>query len=229
MLVPVAAVAASYVASYVGLTTAGFAAGNPSFSSYESGPMLKYSIGSVAVSYESIVYSSAARVLLASLQSAGTTTIIPSIGTVLTGAATTGAGVLVATTGAQSAASNNSESLHQAVESLADDEKPEDGDNGDPPLYHATASEEHFITPRAVLAIVKSWEVQTYNPSQTDCTVWLSNIHDCCERYGIPTIQRASCAMHYMSGDCKEAALDAGCCNMTWDKFTVWLHQYDRR
>jgi len=186
--------------------------------------MLKHSIGGVAVSYQSIVYGSATRVLLSSLQFAGTTTITPSIGTILTGA-----GVLVATTNTRSAASSNSESLQQAAESITDNKTPDDDKNGDPPPYHATASEEYLLTPRAVLAIVRSWDVQTYNPPQTNCTVWFGDLHDRCERYGIPATQRASCAMHHMNNDCKEAALDAGCCNMTWDKFAVWLSQYDRR
>ena len=190
--------------------------------------MLRYNIGSAAVSYESIVYASATRVLLASLQSAGTATIMPSIGTILTGAAT-GTGILVATTNAQSATSTSSEILEQAAKSLADSEKPNDDDNGNPPPYRATDPEEYLLAPRAILAIIKSWNVRTYNPPQTNCTTWLSDMHNFCEQYEIPIPQRASCAMHHMSTDCKEAALDAGCCNMTWDEFTVWLRQYDRR
>jgi len=165
-----------------------------------------------------------------SLQSAGTTAVMPSVGTLLTGAATTGTGILVATTNAQSDASISSEILQQAAESLADSEKPGDDDNnGNPPPYRATDPEEYRLTPRAILAIIKSWDVQTYEPPKTNCITWLSDAHSFCEQYGIPIPQRASCAMHHMSADCKEAALDAGCCNMTWDEFTVWLHQYDRR
>jgi len=205
VLTPVAAAALSYV----GLTTAGFAAGGAAFS------------------YQSIVYSSATRVFLMSLQSAGTTTIIPSIGTLLTGAATTGTGVLVATTTAQSDTSTGSEILQQAAKSFADSEKPGEDDDGKPPPYRAANPEEYLLAPRAILAIIKSWDVQKYNPPKTNCTTWLSDIYNLCEQYGIPIPQRASCAMHHMSTDCKETALDAGCCNMTWDKFTVWLRQYD--
>ena len=35
--------------------------------------------------------------------------------------------------------------------------------------------------------------------------------------------------MHHMSTDYQAAALNADCCDMTWDEFTVWLHQHDRR
>lgn len=167
-----------------------------------------------------------------SLQSAGTTAVMPSIGTLLTGAATTGTGILVATTNAQSDTSISSEILQQAAESLADSEKPGDDDDDDdrnPPPYRATDPEEYRLTPRAILAIIKSWEVQTYKPPKTNCTTWLGDVHNFCEQYGIPIPQRASCAMHHMSANCKEAALDAGCCNMIWDEFTVWLHHYDRR
>ena len=190
---------------------------------------LKYHIGSAAVNYESIVYGSATRVLLASLQSAGTATIMPSIGTILTGAATTGTGILVATTNAQPVTSTSNEILEQAAKTLADSEKPDDDANRDPPPYQAIGPEEVLLAPRAILAIIRSWEVQTYNPTQVNCTTWLSDIHNFCEQYGIPVPQRASCAMHHMGTDCKEAALDAGCCKMTWDEFTVWLRQYDRR
>ena len=186
--------------------------------------MLIYNIGGAAVSYQSIIYGSATRVLLASLQSAGTTTIMPSIGTILTGAATTGTGILVATTSAQPVTSTSSKILQQAAESLVDSEKLDHDDN-----LNATDPEKYLLTPRAILAIMKSWDVQTYNPPRTNCTTWLNDMHNLCEKYEIPIPQRASCGMHHMSADCKEAALGAGCCNMDWDEFTVWLLQYDRR
>ncbi|KAF9642644.1 hypothetical protein BDM02DRAFT_3124333 [Thelephora ganbajun] len=178
--------------------------------------------GGYAVTYQSIAYSSATRVIALSLQSAGTTTAMSSVGAILTGAATTGAGVLVATTNDQPDTSASSESLQKAAKSTADDD-----DNGNPPPHCSTALGEYLLTPRAILAIVKAWNVGTYDPPGTNCANWLDKVHDVCEQYEIPAKQQAPCALHHMRADCKEAAHAAGCYNMTWDEFAVWLRQYD--
>lgn len=215
--------------SYLGLTTAGFAAGNLNYNLHPRNTTLTRNIGSAAFSYQSLVYSTATRVVLVSLQSAGTTgAVMPSVGTILTGAATTGTGALVAATNTKSVTSTSGELLKQAAESIVHDEKLGD-DNESPPPYNATAPEEYHLTPRAIIAIVKSWNIQTYNPPRTKCSTWLSDVHNLCEQYEIPTSQQASCAMHHMRNDCHEAAINAGCCNMTWDEFAMWLRQYDRR
>ena len=161
------------------------------------------------------------------LQSAGATIVLPSVGTIIAGAATTGAGVAVATNGQPD--TPNNELLHQAAETMAQGDNPDDGDNGNPPLDLAAVPQAYLFTPQAILAIVKSWDVATYNPPGTDCTSWLRRIRNLCERHGIPVSQRALCAMHHMRPDCKEAAHAAECYDMTWDGFTVWLHRYDRK
>ena len=161
------------------------------------------------------------------MQSAGTTTTMLSIGTILTGATATGAGVLAATANARPKTSHSTKLLQNPVESISHDDK--SNNDGNPPPHRATASKEYLFTPRAIPVIVKSWDVQTYNPPRTNCTAWLGDIHSFCEKYGIPVTQRASCAMHHMNTDYQAAALNADCCDMTWDEFTVWLHQHDRR
>ena len=225
MLTPVAATALSYL----GLTTAGFAAGNLTFSSHPTNTTLRQNIGSAALSYQSLVYSTATRVVLVSLQSTGTAgAVMPSVGTILTGAATTGTGALVAAVNAKSVTSTSNDVLKQATKSIVHDEKLGDDDESPPP-YSATPIEEYLLTPRAIIAIIKSWAIQTYNPPRTKCVAWLSDVHYLCEQYGIPAPQQASCAMHHMRNECHEAAISAGCCNMTWDEFAMWLRQYDRR
>lgn len=126
-------------------------------------------------------------------------------------------------TNAQINTSLSTELLQNAAESTPDCEKPRDDDDGDPPPHDPITSEEYLLTSRAILTIVKSWDVGIYNPLQTNCTAWLDDIHSFCEQYGVPITQRASCAMHHMNTDYQEAALDAGCYNMTWDELTVWL------
>ena len=215
--------------------------------------MLSYIVGTVSATVQSIVYgratgglfsllhstgaatllqSTGAATLLKSagaatlLKSAGTTVILPSVGT-----ATTGAGVVSAGAGAVVVATNNQPvnsigggTLHQAVESIGRDD-----DNGNhPPPYDTAAPEEYLLTHQAILAIVKSWDVGTYNPPGTNCTNWMGKIYNLCDQYGIPDTQRAPCAMHHMRADCKEAAHTARCYDMKWDGFTVWLRQYDR-
>ena len=164
------------------------------------------------------------------MQSAGTTAVMQSVGMILTGATATGAGALVATANAHPDASLSTELLQNAAESIPHDEKSndDDGDDGNLPPYRTTASEEYLLTPRAILAIVKSWDVQTYNPPQANCTTWLDDMHKFCDQYGVPVTQRASCAVHRMSADCQEAAINAGCYNMTWDELTAWFRQHNR-
>ena len=192
-------------------------------------PNAEYSAGSIAATIQSIVYGGATGGLFSLLQSAGATLVLPSVGTILTGAATTGAGVIVA----RQPGTSTNELLHQAAETIVpgqgdgdDDDDDDDGPN--PPPDPADPPEVYFFTPQAVLAIAKSWDVGTYNPPGTDCTSWLRKIRNLCERYGIPVSQRALCATHHMRVDCKEAANAAECYNMTWDAFTVWIHRYDR-
>jgi len=150
--------------------------------------------------------------------------VLPSVGAIFTGAAATGAGAAVATSDDQPVTVASDELLHQVADAIADD-----NDGGNPPPYHATIPEEYLLTPRAILAIVKTWDVGTYNPPGTNFTSWLGKVHRACERYGIPTTQRAPCAMHHLRADCREAARTSGCYDMTWEEFTAWLRQYDRK
>jgi len=153
--------------------------------------------------------------------------VMSSVGTILTGAATTRAGILVAANARPRVTSTNSKFLQRAAESIADGDNPDDDKNRNPPPRRAAAPEEYLLTPRAILAIVKSWDIGTYNPPGTDCASWLGEVHNVCERYEIPTSQRARCAAHRIRADCKEAAHAAGCYKMAWDDFAVWLLQYD--
>ena len=114
--------------------------------------------------------------------------------------------------------------LQQAGESIGRG----DGNGNPPPPYDTTIPEEYLLTHQAILAIVKSWDVGTYNPPGTNCASWLSKIRDLCDQYGIPDAQRAPCAMHHMRADCKKTAHTARCYDMTWEEFTVWLRQHDR-
>ena len=163
------------------------------------------------------------------------TTVLPSVGTIFTGAtgaAATGTGVFVATKD-NPGISISCELFHKAAESVVPDDDPDDGldndEKGDLPPYRATILEEYLLTPQATLAIVKSWDAWTYNPPGTNCTSWLRKIHNLCERYGVPLTQRAACAMHHMRADCKQAACDAKCYDMSWTEFTAWLRQFDRK
>lgn len=208
--------------------------------------MLKYNVASVpaTTSFQSIVYGRMTGGIFSLLQSAGVAAatqpvtaaaVLPSMGVLFsgaTGAAATGTGVFVATND-QPGPGIRSELFQKAAKSgipgedleddLGDDEK------GNLPPYRATIPEEYILTPQATLAIVKSWDVWTYNPPGTNCTSWLRKIHTCCERYGIPLTQRAACAVYHMRTDCKEAACNAECYDMTWDEFATWLRQYDRK
>ena len=189
--------------------------------------MLRYSIGSLAAIIKSIVYGSATG-LFSLLQSARATMVLPSIGTIFTGAAATGVRVVVATD--DKPGTPTSGLLRNAAESVTHDNNPDDDDGREhPPPYRPTVPEEHPLTPQAILAIVKSWDVGTYNPPGTNYTSWLGKVHSSCQQYGIPACQRALCAMHHMRADCKEAAHAAECYDMTWDEFATWLDRYNRK
>ena len=189
--------------------------------------MLRPNIGSLAATIQSIVYGGTTGGLFSLLQSAGATIALPSIGTIFTGAAATGAGVAMATADLLGVESN-SELLNQVAESIVRGDNPDD--DGNPPQYHATGVPEvYLLTPRAILAIAKAWDVGTYNPPGTNYMSWLHKIQVSCEQYGVPIAQRALCAMHHMRADCKEAARAAGCYDMTWDEFAAWVRKYDRK
>ena len=102
-----------------------------------------------------------------------------------------------------------------------------DDDDNDPPPSYQTIPQEYILTPPAVRAIIKSWDVPPYNPPGTDVSGWLSKTHGLCEVYSVPVKQRALCAMHNMRADCREAANAAGCYDMSWELFNAWLLKHD--
>lgn len=205
--------------------------------------MLSYIVGTISTTVQSIVYTRAAGGLFSLLQSTGAATLLQTTGTATllksagttvvlssVGTATTGAGVISAGAAAAVVAiddrpvdSIRGGTLHQAAESIGGD----DGD-GNPPPYDKTDLEEYLFTHQAILAIVKSWDVGTYNPPGTNCTNWLGKISNLCNQYGIPDTQRAPCAIHHMRADCKRAAHAARCYDMKWNEFQVWLRGHDR-
>ena len=172
--------------------------------------MLRYNIESLVTTIQLIVCGRFTGGLFPLFRPAGTTIVLPPMGTIFAGVAATGDG-----------------GNPQAAESVARGNNL--NDNGNPPPYRLTVPEEYVLTPRAFLAIVKSWDVGAYNPPGINCTRWLGKIHSFCELYEVPVSQQALCAMHHMRTDCNEAANAAGCYDMTWDRFTVWLHRYDRK
>ena len=208
--------------------------------------MLKCDLGSIPATIQSIICNRAAGGLFsllqpagatgllqsmgttALLQSGGTATVLSSVGATVAGAATTSAGVVLTVNG-EPIASASRDLLQEAVESVQHCDNPDDGEKGIPPPDHATVTEKYLLTLLAILAIVKSWDVGTYDPPGTNCTSWLCEVHGLCKQYGVPLAQRALCAMHRMRADCKEAAHNAKCHDMTWDEFTAWLCQYDRK
>ena len=198
-------------------------------------PKQRYNVGSLAAAIQSIVYGGATGGLFSLLQSAGATTVLSSIGTIFTGAAATGVGVAGAAAAGVGAAivtdnqlgTSTSELLRTAADSVPPNDNPNDDGDANPPPYH-TIPQEYLLTPKAISAIVKSWDVGTYNPPGTNCSSWLRRIHNLSERYGVPISQQALCAMHCMGTNCREAAHAAECYDMTWDRYTAWLHRYDR-
>jgi len=189
-----APLAAAGLLTAVGFTSAGVAA------------------GSIAASIQSIVYGGATGGLFSLLQSAGATMVLPSVGTVLTGVATTGVGIAAVTS--ESATIDVADSFTRSHHSS----------KGSP---HQTASQEYLLTPRAIQAIVKSWSIAPYNPPGTNAADWLASVRDLCEVYEVPVTQRARCSMYLMRDDCRKAADAARCHDMTWDQFTAWLLKYD--
>jgi len=187
--------------------------------------MLRCCLGSIAATIQSVVYGGATGGLFSLLQSAGATMVLPSVATIFTGAAATGVGIAVV----------NGESVTTGellADSIARGHRPDgDGDDkdddGGPPPYHQTTPLEYPLTPQAVQAIVKSWDITVYNPPGMNVAGWLNRVHRLCEAYEVPVAQRALCAMHRMRADCREAARVAGCYDMTWDLFTTWLLRYD--
>jgi hypothetical protein len=186
---------------------------------------LSSSLGSFAATIQSIVYGGVTGGLFSLLQSAGATMVLPSVGAILTGTVTTGAGIAVMKNGELVAAGEI------PPDPFARGHQPggagDDGDDNDPPPSYQTVPQEYVLTPPAVQAIVKSWDVPPYNPPGTDVSGWLSKVRRLCEVYRVPVLQRALCAMHNMRVDCREAAFAAGCYDMTWDQFTAWLLEHD--
>ncbi|KAF9789702.1 hypothetical protein BJ322DRAFT_552305 [Thelephora terrestris] len=179
--------------------------------------------GSLAATVQSVVYGGATGGLFSLLQSAGATMVLPSAGTIITGVASTGAGIGLMGSGGSSTNQTVSDSIARGpgLGGLGG------GDNADPPPYTQTDPNEYLLTPQAVQAIIKAWNIERYNPCWTGVTDWLGRLHRFCEVYGVPATQQGLCAMHFMETDCREAANAAGCHNMTWDQFTRWLHTYD--
>jgi hypothetical protein len=100
-----------------------------------------------------------------------------------------------------------------------------DGNENDPP--HQTIPREYVLTPPAVQAITKSWDVPLYNPPGTDISGWLSEAYRLREVYGVPVARRSLCVMHNVRVTCRGAASTDGCREMMWDQFTSWLCEYD--
>jgi len=203
LLAPVAIVGAL---AAVGFTSAGVAA------------------GSLAATIQSIVYGGATGGLFSLLQSAGATMVLPSVGTIFAGAATTGAGIGVMREGESTASEILSDSIGHG---LGPGGAGGDDDKADPPPYSQANPHEYLLTQRAIEAIIKSWDTSSYNPPGTDAAYWLGRLRESCEVYGVPLTQRALCAMHRMRTDCREAAHAAGCHEMAWDRFATWLLRYD--
>ena len=181
--------------------------------------MLSHSLGSVAATVQSVVYGGATGGLFSLLQSAGATMVLPSVGTVVAGAATTGAGIGMMGSGGSATSKTVPDSISRGL-------RPS-GDSADPPPYTRADPHEYLLTLRAIEAIVKSWDIPPYNPPETDVTDWLRKLHQICGVYGVPVSQRAQCVMYHMRADCREAAQTAGCHDMTWNQFTAWLRKYD--
>ena len=92
-------------------------------------------------------------------------------------------------------------------------------------LPYCQAPRGGYLTPPAIQAVVKSWNIAPYSPLGS-VTTWLEEVHTQCGWYGIPVVQWVLCAMENMEAGCQEAAGAAGCEEMMWDEFTTWLHKY---
>lgn len=135
--------------------------------------------------------------------------VLPSVGTIFTGAATTATGVALMNDGSDFPATD-----------------PDLLSNPNPSPDDQKNDTEYLLTPRALQAILKSWKISPYKPPSTRVTYFLSRIHTRCEEYGVPAKQHAQCAVHFMP-DCREDAHAAGCANMSWDEFKAFLILYD--
>ena len=198
--------------------------------------MLSHSPGSLAVTIQSIVYGSATGGLFSLLQSARATMVLPSVGTMFAGAtkvlqsvgamfvgtARTRAGIAVLRRVADEILSGPLARGHGPGPGADDGD-----DDSDPPSYNQAVPREHAFTAEAFQAIVKSWDIDPYNPPKTDAAGWLSKIREFCEVYEVPLTQRTLCAMHHMNADFQEAADAAECYDMAWDEFTMWFLKYD--
>ncbi|KAF9645331.1 hypothetical protein BDM02DRAFT_3120353 [Thelephora ganbajun] len=182
--------------------------------------------GSIAATIQSIVYGGVTGGLFSLLQSAGATMVLPSVGTIFAGAASTGAGIAIMKGESVSTSEILTDSIARGHQPGGDDGSDDDGD-GKPPSYHQAVPQEYLLTPQAVQAIVKSWNITAYNPPGMNVAGWLGRVGRLCETYEVPVTQQALCAMHHMRADCREAARAAECYDMTWDQFTTWLLQYD--
>ena len=111
---------------------------------------------------------------------------------------------------------SKNELLHRVAQTITQDDNPDDGDDRSPPPDPATVPQVYLFASQAILAIVKSWDVGTYDPPGTDRTSWLYRVHNLCsEQYSVPVSQRALCAAHRMRPDCEEATHAAGYYEMT--------------
>ena len=154
--------------------------------------------------------------------------VLPSVGTILTGTAATGAGISLMKNG-ESVVTNEilSDSIPFGHRPGGADDDDDDDDDSAPPPYDQTGPKTYLFTSNAVQAIVKSWGVAPYNPPGTDVVGWMGKVRRRCEVYRVPDTQQALCAMLNMRADCREAANAAGCYDMTWDQFTKWLLKLD--
>ena len=188
--------------------------------------MLNCSLGSLLTAIQSIVYGVAAGGLLSLIPSAGATMVLPLVRAILTSTATTGVRMILMKAG-EAVVTDGVLSNLFARGHRPDGADDNGNDDSGPPSYHQTVPQEYLLTPPAVKAIVKSWDVPPYNPPVTVVVGWSTKVRSLCELYRVPVTQRTMCAMHNMSGDCWEAASAAGCYDMTWDQFTTWLFKYD--
>ena len=139
--------------------------------------------------------------------------VLPSVGTIVAGVATTRAGIEMI---------GNGESITNKIllDSIAYSSQPRSVGGSE------ANSHGYVLTPRALQAIAKSWDIAPYSPLETNVPHWLEELQGFCELYGVPVTQRPLCVMHHMGTD-REAAHAVGCHDMTRDQFTTWLLKYD--
>ena len=162
--------------------------------------MLKGSLGSIAAVIQSVVYGGATGGLFSLLQSAGATMVLPSVGTMFAGSATTGAGIATMMSG-------KSVTVGEVLsDSISRGRRPGGDNDGDSSPYHHTTPQEYLLTPEAIRAIVKSWGVVAYGTPGVGAAGWLGRAHELCEAYGIPVAQRSLCVLHYLRANCQGEA-----------------------